>query len=92
MNIPRNEHPNPQFMREVWYNLNGEWQFEFDHGLSGVERKLFDAEKLDGKITVPFCPESDLSGIGHKDFIRGVWYKKKIIIIQSAVSIVEICE
>ena len=34
MNIPRPEHPNPQFERENWVNLNGEWEFEFDYGNS----------------------------------------------------------
>ncbi|MBO4868667.1 MAG: beta-galactosidase [Clostridia bacterium] len=78
MSIPRSEHPFPQFMREAWCNLNGEWQFEIDHGVSGVERKLFEAESLPSKIVVPFCPESQLSGIGIKDFMRCVWYKRKI--------------
>ena len=27
---------------------------------------------------MPFCPESELSGIGFKDFMNTVWYKKKI--------------
>ena len=72
MSIPRSEHPFPQFMREAWCNLNGEWQFEIDHGVSGAERKLFEAESLSSKITVPFCPESSLSGVGVKDFMRCV--------------------
>ena len=28
--IPRPEYPQPQFERELWLNLNGEWEFEFD--------------------------------------------------------------
>lgn len=28
INIPRKEHPKPQFERQDWLNLNGEWQFE----------------------------------------------------------------
>ena len=36
-NIPRCEHPNPQFERVDWLNLNGEWDFEFDFGNSGRE-------------------------------------------------------
>ena len=39
MNIPRPEHPFPQFERENWANLNGEWEFEFDFGNSGRDRK-----------------------------------------------------
>ena len=73
-NIPRCEHPRPQMQRENWMNLNGEWDFAFDFGNSGIARKLFEKEKLDRKILVPFCPESELSGIGYKDFIPAVWY------------------
>ena len=29
-NQPRAEYPRPQFVRDSWINLNGEWQFEFD--------------------------------------------------------------
>lgn len=79
--VPRPEHPQPMMRRENWLSLNGEWMFEFDFGSSGTERQLFKPEK-DGeytkKITVPFCPESELSGIGYKDFIDSVWYKRKI--------------
>ncbi len=25
---------------------------------------------------MPFCPESDLSGVGHKDFMHAVWYRR----------------
>ncbi len=33
--VPRAEYPRPQFVREDWLNLNGEWEFEVDHGDSG---------------------------------------------------------
>jgi len=78
--IPRSEHPNPQFVRSAWENLNGEWEFEFDSGISGIERRLFEKEHLDGKITVPFCPESVLSGIGNTDFHHCVWYRRDLVI------------
>ena len=29
-------------------------------------------------ITVPFCPESRLSGLGYTDFINGIWYHRAI--------------
>ena len=73
----RTEHPKPQMQRENWQNLNGEWDFAFDFGCSGVERRFYERDRLDRKIQVPFCPESDLSGIGYKDFIPAVWYQKK---------------
>lgn len=77
--IPRNEHPNPNFKRENYEILNGEWEFEFDFGNSGVNREMFkNCSVFSKKITVPFCVESELSGIGYKDFIPAVWYRKKI--------------
>ncbi len=78
MAIPRTEYPRPQLRREDWLNLNGVWEFEFDFGISGRQRELFKAEHLGEKITVPFCPESKLSGIEHKDFIPCVWYRREL--------------
>lgn len=78
-NIPRAEHPRPQWMRKNWQNLNGTWQFEIDNGRSGIARGLADKNaRLNGKITVPFCPQSRLSGVGHVDFLYGVWYKRSV--------------
>ena len=85
ISIPRPEHPQPMFKRDNWQNLNGEWLFEFDFGTSGAERRLFkpeSAEEYTKKITVPFCPESKLSGIGYKDFIPAVWYKRSITVTE----------
>jgi beta-galactosidase/beta-glucuronidase len=78
--IPRPEHPRPQFFRNDWINLNGEWSYTFDFGESGMNagRELFNSTGFDGKITVPFCPESELSGVGHKDFIPAIWYHRTI--------------
>lgn len=73
----RQEHPKPQFERKKWLNLNGKWQFELDNSKSGFDRGLANVGKtLSGEIIVPFCPQSKLSGIGHKDFILGAWYKR----------------
>ncbi len=75
-NIPRPEHPFPQMERENWMNLNGTWDFEFDFGVSGLERGFGSRTDFKDKITVPFCPESVLSGIGYTDFIPAVWYHR----------------
>ncbi len=77
-NIPRAEHPNPQFERKTWENLNGEWEFEIDKSISGAERKIYNDEHFSQKIIVPFCPESKLSGICDTDFLNSVWYKRSI--------------
>ena len=81
--IPRNEHPNPNFKRNDYIILNGEWDFEFDFGDSGKERNLFSVDaEFSKKINVPFCPESELSGIGYKDFMAAVWYKRTVEITE----------
>lgn len=78
MSIPREQYPRPQFSRDNWLNLNGVWSCCFDFGSSGHERGLPQSTGFEQKITVPFCPESELSGIGHKDFIEQMWYHRKI--------------
>lgn len=86
MNIPRAEHPNPQWERETWKNLNGPWEFEFDFGCSAVERRLWEKKRFDREILVPFCPESGLSGIGYTDFISGVAYRRNFELSQEELS------
>ena len=76
---PRPEYPRPSFTRPDWLCLNGEWQFETDTGDSGLERGLRDRE-LAGTITVPFAPESVLSGIGDTDFLEVVWYRRTVTV------------
>lgn len=76
MTIPRPEHPRPQMFRPDWMNLNGEWSFEVDAGATGRPRGLAQAETLSGRILVPFCPESRLSGLALLDFMAAVWYRR----------------
>ncbi|MFG1697662.1 glycoside hydrolase family 2 protein [Nonomuraea sp. NPDC049309] len=77
--VPRAEYPRPQMVRPDWLNLNGPWQFEIDAGDSGLERGLRERD-LAGTITVPFAPESVLSGIGNTDFMPAVWYRRTVTI------------
>lgn len=69
------EYPRPQLVRQSYINLNGEWEFEIDNSLSAKEKEIY-KRHLTGKITVPFCPESKLSGVENKDYINKVWYRK----------------
>ena len=78
MGLPRAEYPRPQFERMDWRNLNGTWSYTFDFGKSGMERGFASCGGFDGQIVVPFCPESELSGVGHTDFIEVMWYHRKI--------------
>ena len=77
--VPRPEYPRPQFVRPDWLCLNGEWEFEIDGGDSGLARNLI-SRHLSDKIVVPFCPESELSGIGYTDFMLAVWYRKDVTV------------
>jgi len=78
--IPRPEYPRPQFERTEWVNLNGQWSYIFDFGKSGKERGFQESTGFNDKITVPFCPESKLSGVEHRDFINAMWYQRSIVI------------
>lgn len=86
MEILRTEHPNPQWKRDDWKNLNGIWEFDFDFGRTAREREMFKCDKLDKKILVPFCPESKLSGIEYKDFINGVCYRREFELSESEIN------
>ena len=80
------KHPNPQFERKSIEILNGEWDFGFQKAKVGFKFstdekravEMRDKRQYTHKINVPFCVESELSGIGYKDFINMVWYKKTV--------------
>ena len=75
---PRSEYPRPQFERSAWINLNGTWTFDFDFGETGKDRQFQNIQNFSKQITVPFCPESKLSGVEYTDFINCMWYQRKI--------------
>ena len=77
-NIPRPEYPRPQFERADWVNLNGKWSFELDLNHVGLEKGYPESKGFSGSILVPFSPESEMSGVGHTDFITGIWYHRTI--------------
>lgn len=62
--IPRPEYPRPDFQRENWLPLNGEWDFSFDEPI------------FDRKILVPFACETKRSGIHDTSFHNAVWYRR----------------
>ena len=80
MSLPRPEYPRPQFVRADWLNLNGPWEFAYDPGQSGEARGLAGEAAYSHQILVPFCPESELSGIANTDFMPCVWYRRSFVL------------
>ncbi len=86
MNFTVSNHPNPQFERKNIEILNGQWDFGFQKAKLGFKFSTDEQRAIEmrnkneypHKINVPFCVESELSGIQYKDFINMVWYKKNI--------------
>ncbi len=76
--IPRSEHPRPDFMRDTFLNLNGEWQFAFDDQNVGKKEAWYQpGVELPLTITVPFAYQTKLSGLGPTDDIHPViWYRR----------------
>lgn len=71
--------PNPQFARLPITELCGEWEFAFDDDNVGLqERWSQPAHRLGQRITVPYPPESALSGIHETGYHRVFWYKRDI--------------
>lgn len=69
---PWQVYPRPQMRRDSYINLNGEWDF----AVSSEKPATFDMG-----ITVPFCPESRLSGIGrHFEEGASLWYRRKFVL------------
>ena len=77
MEIERREYPRPQFRRENWQSLNGEWEFAFDDKNDGVKSGLWQGKKsLPLKIRVPFSYQYPASGIGDTSQHDIVWYRR----------------
>lgn len=71
--LNKNEHPCPQFRRNVWYCLNGTWDFYIDAESEQVD---WTDVPWDRQIVVPFSPETKASGVFHPGFYSAVWYKR----------------
>lgn len=71
---PLSEYPRPQLVRDSYLCLNGEWDFKI------VNKET---EKYNGKITVPFPPESRISGVEREiDKKDTLIYSKKFTLPQ----------
>lgn len=80
MTLPRPEYPRPQFVRQEWLNLNGEWRFAFDDNNAGLRERWdqSDGSHFARRINVPFAFQTRLSGIHETDFHDVVWYQRNV--------------
>jgi len=69
------EYPRPQLQRGSWQNLNGLWSYAIKPAGQAAP------ETFDGKILVPFCVESSLSGV-MKEVGSGkeLWYQRQFTV------------
>ena len=86
------QHPNPQFERADFFLLNGEWEFSYTPFPKDADFSFLSEESvtahcntscLTNRITVPFCPQSVLSGIGYTGFIAVAEYRKTVDICKN---------
>lgn len=72
------EYPRPQLKRGGYYNLNGFWDYAITESDS-------QPEKWDGRILVPFSPETELSGVNRmvmpEEFL---WYRRTLSLPEEA--------
>ncbi|MEN0054946.1 MAG: sugar-binding domain-containing protein [Mucilaginibacter sp.] len=69
------QYPRPQLQREHWLNLNGLWEYI-------VQAKNLPAPvKYEGKILVPFCIESSLSGVAKSFGPEDRLYYKRTFVV-----------
>lgn len=68
------EYPRPAMVRDGWINLNGLWDYAF----TGVPDM---PESFDGRILVPFSPESPLSGVNRQlQPEEYLWYRRSVTV------------
>lgn len=74
--------PRPNLTRDRWTSLNGEWKFAFDDGNKGLSEKWYRGFDSRKSIIVPFCYQSELSGINTDEPHDTLWYEKSICIAE----------
>ena len=70
---PLPEYPRPTLVRDSYLNLNGEWEYCIN------ESEVVD--KYDGKILVPYSPETKLSGVKKIVYPKNILHYRKIFVL-----------
>ena len=67
---PHSYYPRPQLKRDSFLGLNGVWELAIGE----------DTENYPSRITVPFCPESEASGLGLDVLEKPLSYKRLFVL------------
>ena len=72
---PRPEYPRPILQRSQWLCLNGQWDYAI------LDKGCVAPTEWDGRITVPYCVESQLSGV-QKPLTekQELWYHRQFVV------------
>ncbi|MGL5173195.1 MAG: glycoside hydrolase family 2 protein [Olsenella sp.] len=71
----REAHPRPQMERRSWQSLDGWWDYAFVEGTDWRDSPL--PSRWDGRIVVPFSPESQLSRVERQlEPSQLLWYRR----------------
>ena len=69
--------PRPQLVRSGWIDLCGQWGFAFDDDDRGLSARWQNGSNaFDLTITVPYPPESELSGVWSPQPHPVAWYRR----------------
>ena len=75
-------YPRPQFVREDWMSLDGDWDFAFDRNNEGENKRFFRGFEKQYGIRVPFSFECEASGIAKEEPCENVWYARKVVLTE----------
>lgn len=77
----KENYPRPQFVRDSFVSLNGEWAYCFDDENKGEELEFFKAGLPSKKtIIVPFSYQTECSQVNDKKRHDIIWYEKEIVV------------
>ena len=66
-------YPRPLLERDIWFSLNGDWEFSLDRDARSASP---DQITWESHIEVPFSPETRASGVGDTGFYKACWYRR----------------
>jgi len=86
---PRDEHPRPDFRRELWLSLNGPWQFCSDPSDRGLDEQWYAlsgpeaAARFDQHIDVPLRAQSAPAAVDRANGRAIGWYRRTLRVPES---------